>query len=1355
MSNIEKINSDLVEEVEEVEDDFGYGAIPQDSFKNIPELYEAYKKLKEHEKKEIDNIIGNFQISLLRSIINPKIIKIFNNLKKEEQNELNSLNLRDKYLKLNILLYYENMKISSENKDKMEEKKEEKKEEKMEEKMEEKKADSKTISQQKSLKEPPIEIFEKDIEEIEAEDEKMLKKETKTKENSLQNEFEKLIDIYYKSNPFVFNLNKNPELEVRFGTKGIKPLTKNDYDNVIKKLKSVGFSSTNENGFYSLRIQSEYLDSVTGNFNLSNIRAEINGINNIKNYCKNNDINEIVKVRGVKFQKKNLVFDNNKQRIKAINFDDFNFRVSYTNEENFDFNKGSVYYMIHNWKNSKKSFRYLNRVTFTHIDYPFNIDISIVKSSDIINGKAKTYYTTQESGIFEKLQKYEIEIEIDNNRIGPGTKFNTSKIIIESLRKVIKIILSGLQGTNYPISYLEQREIMSSYMKLIHKENYNPNKRIYPSDFIGPNSFTLQMKNIASYDENSNLVNIRKDFTVTDKADGQRHLMYISNLGKIYLINTNMDVIFTGAKTYNKELFDTLLDGELIYHDKVGKYINLYAAFDIYYLKSKDIRILPFMPLPKDDKIYESRYYLLKYFINNLKPVSILEINDNTKNANLSMKNLFSQLKKSENVISPIRIESKKFYPDNPENGDIFGACKDVLNKLHEYNTDGLIFTHAFFGVGGDAINKVGPITKSTWKYSFKWKPPQYNTIDFLVTTLKGSTGDDVVKPIFEEGINNNLTTQLSEYKIIQLRCTFNEKIHGFINPCQDIIDDKLPEYKYQEDKSDNESKPVQFYPTEPYDPEAGICNIILKKDDNGVNQMFSEENEVFIDNTIVEFRYDLSREKGWRWIPLRVRYDKTSEMMQGMKNFGNAYHVANSNWQSIHNPITVNMISTGLNIPPISVDEDIYYNKPAGKMQTESLKNFHNLYVKKNLIKSVSKKGDILIDYACGKGGDLSKWISSQLSFVFGIDISKDNLENRLDGACSRYLKARKENKNMPYALFVNGNSAYNIKNGSAMLNDKAIQVTKSIFGYGPKDEDKIGKGVARQYGVGQEGFNVSSCQFALHYFFENPETLQGFMRNLSECTKLNGYFIGTAYDGKQVFNLLKKKLPGESIEISENGKKIWEIVKSYKSDIFEDNSSSIGYKIDVYQESINQLISEYLINFDYLDRVMYNYGFKLIDRDEAQELGLPEGSGLFSELFLNMLDEISKNKYKANEYGEAPNMSTSEKKISFLNRYFVYKKIMNVNAEKVEIELGEYNQEDIKINTKETKQAVDIAVKEINRLAPKIKTLNKKLLLVPATEAIDEEKIQVTEKTKKKVKNTEKTKAKKLLIIEDDDDN
>lgn len=1313
----------------------------QDTYKNIPELKKVYDTLDKKNQAIIDRSIDSRQLNILRSLINPKNIRILFSLPKKRQDELKAMNIDDMVLELNRLRYneeYEKGLVYPYVKT-------------------QKKIEEIEKPDTSNIKEAPEEIFGKDVELIEEEyiESKQAKEIKIVKPTQLQKQFEDLIDIYFNSNPYVTYRNISPELEVRFGTRDIKPLTKNDYDNVIKKLKSLGFKCIDENGYYSLRMQSEYIDRVTGTFRSSNIRTEIDGLHNIQSYCRNNDLKELIKQNAVKFTKKNLVLDSKKERVRPVNFDDFNFRVSYVNEENIESTKGTIYYMINNWSNSKKSYRFINRVTFSHPDYPVNIDISIVKKSDVVNGRPKTYYTTDESDVFNKKQSFEIELEINNSKIGPGTNFNSSKLVLESLRKVIKFVLSGLQGTNYPISYTEQKDMIYSYMNLIndnmYKDSNKDSLRVNAGNFIGPNSITLQVKNIAPINEESNITNIRKDFIVTDKADGERHMLFINDIGKIYLISSNMNIIFTGAKTFNKEYFESLVDGELIYHDKNGKFINLYAAFDLYYLKKKDVRALPFMPLPKEENINNSRYYLLNQLINNLKPVSIMEMKDNTKDEASTMKGLLSKFKNIDQYISPIRIECKKFYPNNPDIDNIFEACKNVLSKIYEYNTDGLILNHAYYGVGADAINIAGPKAKITWEYSFKWKPPQFNTIDFLITTVKAQNGEDIIKPIFEEGINSRLSTQLSEYKIIQLRCTFNEKRHGFINPCQDIIDDKLPEYKLYEDKEDKESKPVQFYPTNPYDPEAGICNIMLRKDDNNTNQMFTEENEVFTDNTIVEFRYELNNEKGWRWIPLRVRYDKTARMLQGAKDFGNAYHVANSNWSSIHNPVTEDMICTGLNIPPVSVDEDIYYNKPTGKMKTEALKNFHNLYVKKNLIKSVSKKGDILIDYACGKAGDLPKWISSHLSFVFGIDLFEDNLENKIDGACARYLKARRENKNMLYALFVNGNSSNNIKNGSAMLNDKAIKITKAIFGVGSKDPEVIGKGVARQYGVAQEGFNVSSCQFALHYFLKKPEILKGFLTNLAECTKLNGYFIGTAYDGKLVFNLLKKKQPGESIEIYEQDKKIWQIVKLYESDKFEDNSSSIGYEIGVYQESINQLLPEYLINFDYLIRVMENYGFKIIDRQEAQSLGLPEGTGLFSELYLNMLDEINKNKYKANDYGNAQNMTVSEKKISFLNRYFVFKKYRNVDIKKVELDLTDYDEDIQIINKKETKTAVKIAKQELNKLKPKIKQLNKKLLLIPATEAIEEQQIETQKK--KKVDKIKKPKVK--LIVEEDDDN
>ena len=133
--------------------------------------------------------------------------------------------------------------------------------------------------------------------------------------------------------------------------------------------------------------------------------------------------------------------------------------------------------------------------------------------------------------------------------------------------------------------------------------------------------------------------------------------------------------------------------------------------------------------------------------------------------------------------------------------------------------------------------------------------------------------------------------------------------MHGYINPCENIINGEVPKQGDQDDEDGY--RPVQFYPSNPTDKNAGICNLLLETAQAGEKVLFSEEREVIEDNMIVEFRYDVERDEGWKWVPLRVRYDKTADLRAGGKNYGNAYHVANSNWHTIHNPITLDMITT------------------------------------------------------------------------------------------------------------------------------------------------------------------------------------------------------------------------------------------------------------------------------------------------------------------------------------------------------------------------------------------------------------------------------------------------------------
>ena len=127
-----------------------------------------------------------------------------------------------------------------------------------------------------------------------------------------------------------------------------------------------------------------------------------------------------------------------------------------------------------------------------------------------------------------------------------------------------------------------------------------------------------------------------------------------------------------------------------------------------------------------------------------------------------------------------------------------------------------------------------------------------------------------------------------------------------------------------------------------------------------------------------------------------------------------------------------------------------------------------------------------------------------------------------------------------------------------------------------------------------------------------------------------------------------LKKKEKGGSIFHLRNEKKMWSITKLYDNEEFNPDESSLGYKIDVYQESINKSFVEYLVNFDYFTTLMINYGFVLLSKEEAIKVGLPSSIGSFSELYGLMNQEIKSRRLKKTEIGGAADMTEEEKDIS-----------------------------------------------------------------------------------------------------------
>lgn len=1069
---------------------------------------------------------------------------------------------------------------------------------------------------------------------------------------------QRYIEIYVQSQN-----RRSQEIEAVFGRK----MSRIDFENVISKLKSLGFTNFGGEGSYHLNIQNQFINKKTGRTSIGNIRTTISGISQIQDYCKTNTFDLDNPPANITFMQKVKKFVNNIE-LTPISYKDFGFRINYKEERVLRPSFGIVRELLQSWTQKKKIFRLIKRFTFKNHRLPFiKVDCSVVRSSKRVRNRGwlEAEYRIESSDVFNNQEEYEIEIELNYNSITKSPEIITK--CINQLKTCIKYILSGLQQTNYPISISEQKNVLSNYMKILYK-NQIPERRIKNRDFVGPSSISLERPNIAPLQDDIILPNIRNPYTVTEKADGTRKLAIVNDKGKIYLIDINMRVQFTGIKSNNKSLFNTIIDGEHVLHDKFGKFINKYLAFDIYYINKRDVRANGFYTKAKDSDAMIGR---------------LPELNQTVKNLELSP------------IIGeklPMTIDVKTFLisKDGPT---VFKNCATILNRvaddLFEYETDGLVFTPADKGVGSPRLGEELEPVKRTWRWSFKWKPPKFNTIDFLATTQKTESGEDVVSNIFQNGDDLTKGNNITEYKTLILRVGFDEKKHGYINPCEDVIQDRLPKKSGREENS--QYKPVPFYPINPTPAyPAFLANIVLQN--RGSNKvMLIEDNGGVIENeTIIECRYDPTKPKFWQWVPIRVRLDKTSDYRSGGRNYGNAYHVAQSIWNSIHNPVTQHMLTTGQGIPDLIADDDVYYNKKTQGTITRSLRDFHNLFVKRQLILAASQKGGTLIDMTVGKGGDFPKWIAAKLAFVFGLDVSRDNIENRINGACARFLNYRKQFRSMPHALFVQANALLNIRSTQACFTDKGKEITRAIFGDGPKDAKKLGKGVFRQYGKGEDGFDVVSNQFSIHYFFENIDTLTSFLRNVCECCKVGGYFIGTSYDGRAVFRKLENKSAGESIFISHGGEKMWEIKKQYESDTFSNDIGSLGYRIDVYQETINKTFSEYLVNYEYLIQILENYGFVLLERDEARSLGLPESIGNFDQLFYEMQSQIKHRRLRASDVQSAPNMTPDEKKISFLNKYFIFKKIRDVNAEEV-----------TRVLTGATVAQVDLEEKERRKMA------------------------------------------------------
>ena len=976
--------------------------------------------------------------------------------------------------------------------------------------------------------------------------------------------------------------DKNSELEIRLK----ESIT---YEKFIKIFKKLSLPKEN-NGLGLKYKQVSSLDVFLKKIkDIEHLRLSIDGQEEIQKYWLTSNIEDI---------KYNII---EKYRKDQIDITEYNIKIALNSElpEDEIINKNKILLTDNiNNKNQRinKHFRFKNRYSIETDDNLFIIDLTSIKSGDGI--------TFRDSNTLKNNITFEIEIEYinstDNNTIN-------SKDIATSLMKYCALLLGEIQDNEILLKKSLSTNIISYYNDLIHYKNYNNSK----SKFITANPMTLHKINLLKNSDNINLYN---GYSVTLKADGKRYLLLVHKNndetlnGKIYLIDSNFDILDTG---YTDSYYNgTLIEGELVSHNNKTEFY----CYDLLYSKGYDRRKNKLYNTDKFRKEVEENGQDVKW-----SRLDYLEAF--MKSGSRKITNGFN----NENCIN---IKKKLYkFSTSPDGSDIFTKTKELWDgrEYANFDVDGLIFT---------PINEQYPYSTGTWQSLLKWKPHYYNTIDFLIKTVKYNDND--IKSPYSVNIkrpDGTFESVLKQFKTLKLYVGTRENVYDQETHRMKIV---IKPIEFNPYKLDNEQD-ASIYNT---------CNILLDEKEKMSFINDKNINEELLDDIIAEFRYNDDAEIGFKWIPLRIRHDKTLLYKEHQSTFGNMDTTANDIFRTYKYPVTEEMITTG----KVPIDNSINgventlgdkgyfaeFDSNTGNKVRLPYQNFHNHYIKAYLYMYVSPaineelntlKGK-LFDYACGKGVDINKIMKGKYAEVVGMDYDLNNIKFAIEnhkGLSSKYK---------PRAFYFRGD-------GSKLI------FPNQACGFTDTDKVSCAKYIPIKY-----YFDVVSVQFAMHYFFENEIKLRSFIQNLNDNLKIGGYYIGTCFDGKRIYDSLKgqKIVSGKMF----SGDIFWSIEKKYKTRLgFDTDKPIYGKEINVFVKSIGRAHPEYLVNFNFFNKIMKEYGFEMIFIKSFQEL--------YEELIVKE-ESNSVNKYNLEKNQEtAEKMSEDEKKFSFLNNAFCYKKVSN----------------------------------------------------------------------------------------------
>jgi mRNA (guanine-N7-)-methyltransferase len=159
-----------------------------------------------------------------------------------------------------------------------------------------------------------------------------------------------------------------------------------------------------------------------------------------------------------------------------------------------------------------------------------------------------------------------------------------------------------------------------------------------------------------------------------------------------------------------------------------------------------------------------------------------------------------------------------------------------------------------------------------------------------------------------------------------------------------------------------------------------------------------------------------------------------------------------------------------------------------------------------------------------------------------------------------------------------------------------------------------------------GSKTFDVVSCMFALHYFFRDESSLLTILQSIDNNLRVGGILMGTLFDGKSVVERIKRPFDDSHFKLERRA-----VV-----DALVGNTINVSLRDNPTASEIYNPENEYIVDFEWFVSVMNKFGYELVE------------TKMFGDLF-------------DNKFG----LNRTEKDVSFLNRFFVFRRTINLNEQ------------------------------------------------------------------------------------------